>query len=91
MDLRDKAQVSSVMYRNEIVRLRKEQGSPAALAAAIWGLRFGLKSLPIYLDYRVSRLFNASDRAAQKHVSAYKNLQKMAQGWRLCSPPSSAA
>jgi glycosyltransferase involved in cell wall biosynthesis len=81
MDLRNKAQVCSVMYRNEIVRLRKEQSFPAALAAAIWGLRFGLKSLPIYLDYRVSRLFNASDRAAQKHVSAYKNFQKMVQGF----------
>jgi hypothetical protein len=45
-------------------------------------LRFGLKSLPIYLDYRVSRLFNASDPAAQKHVSAYKNFQKMAQGFK---------
>jgi hypothetical protein len=81
-DLRNKAQVSSVMYRNEIVRLRKEQSFPAALAAAIWGLRFGLKSLPIYLDYRVSRLFNASDRAAQKQVSAYRNFQKMVQGFK---------
>ena len=35
MDLRNKAEVSSVMYRNEIVKLRKEQSSPAALAAAI--------------------------------------------------------
>jgi hypothetical protein len=33
MDLRNKAQVSSVMYRNEIVRLRKEQSSPAATPA----------------------------------------------------------
>jgi glycosyltransferase involved in cell wall biosynthesis len=80
-NLWNKAQVSSIMHRDRIVRLRKEVGFFAGLASAIWGVRFGLKSLPVFLDYQVSLLFKNPDRALQKQISAYKNFQKMVQGF----------
>lgn len=45
------------------------------------GVRFGIKSLPIFLDYRVSLLFKNADRALRKQISAYKNFQKMVEGF----------
>ena len=81
-DLKNKAQVSSIMHRNAIARLRNERSFPAALMAALGGLRFGLKSLFGYVDYSVSGLLRASGRAERKKVSAYKNFQKMVQGFK---------
>jgi len=81
-NLWNKAQVSSIMYRNRIVRLRKEVNFLAALVSAIWGIRFGLKSLPVFLDYQVSLLFKNPDRALQKQISAYRNFQKMVRGFK---------
>ena len=56
-NLWNKAHVSSIMHRNRIVRLRKEVNFFAALTRAIWGVRFGLKSLPLFIDYQASLLF----------------------------------
>jgi len=81
-NLWNKAKVASIMHRNRIVRFRKEVSLVAGLASAIWGVRFGLKSLPIFLDYQVSLLFKNSDRALQKQISAYRNFQKMVQGFK---------
>jgi len=81
-NLWNKAQVSSIMHRNRIVRLRKEVNFLAALVSAIWGVRFGLKSLPVFLDYQVSLLFKNPDRALQKQISAYRNFQKMVRGFK---------
>jgi Glycosyl transferase family 2 len=80
-DLWNKAQVSSIMHRDRIVRLRTEVGFFAGFASAIWGVRFGIKSLPVFLDYQVSLLFKKADRALRKQISAYKNFQKMIQGF----------
>ena len=77
----NKAQVSSIMHRDRIVRLRKEVGFFAGFASAIWGVRFGIKSLPVFLDYRASLLFKNADRALRKQISAYKNFHKMVQGF----------
>ena len=63
------------------VRLRKEVGFFAGFASAIWGVRFGMKSLPVFLDYRVSLLFKNADRALRKQISAYKNFKKMVEGF----------
>ena len=81
-DLKNKADVSVAMQRNKVVMLRDKRGFPAALGASLWGARFGLKSVPAFLDYGLSSLFRASDRASRKRISAYKNFQKMVQGFK---------
>jgi len=81
-ELWNRAQVSSIMHRDRIVRLRTEVGFFAGFVGAIWGVRFGIKSLPVFLDYQVSLLSKNADRALRKQVSAYKNFQKMVQGFK---------
>ena len=80
--LRNKAQVFSIMHRNHVARLRKVRSFPVALAAAAWGMRFGLRSLRDHLDCRVSRLVNASERATRKLQTASRYFQMMAQGFK---------
>jgi succinoglycan biosynthesis protein ExoM len=82
VELMNKAFVAAIAYRNKVTRLRKERSFAAGLAAALWGVWFGLKSVPAYLDYRASRAFNAPHRADRKRANAYKNFHKMIQGFR---------
>jgi len=81
-NLWNKAHVSSIMHRNRIVRLRKEVNFFAALTRAIWGARFGLKSLPLFIDYQASLVFKNPDRAMLKQISAHRNFQKMIRGFK---------
>ena len=80
--LSNKAQVSSILHRNHVARLRKVRSFPVALAAAAWGVRFGLRALRDHLDCRVSRLVNASERATRKLKNANRHFQMMTQGFR---------
>ncbi len=78
----NKTQVSSIMHRNHVARLRKVRSFPVALAAAAWGLRYGLRSLRDHVDCRVSRLVNASERATRKLRNANRHFQLMTQGFK---------
>jgi hypothetical protein len=78
----NKAEVSSIMRRNEVVTIRKEQGRFAATVAAVGGIRFGIKSLAAYLDFCVSAVLLVSSRKERKRLSAYKNFSKMIDGFK---------
>jgi len=81
-DLKNEADVSVVMQRNKVARLRNERGFLAALGSSLWGVRFGLKSLPASLGYVISSLLGAQDHATRKKISAYKNFLKMIEGFK---------
>jgi hypothetical protein len=72
----------AIMRRNNIARLRNEQGFSVALMASMWGIYFGLQSLRAYLDYHISRILKASERATRKQIRADRYLRKMIQGFK---------
>lgn len=81
-ELMNKAEVSAIMLRNDIVQLRKERGLLPAVAAALWSVRFGLKYLASLAGIAISRMLGQSRRADLKRVSAHKNGRKFVEAFK---------
>jgi len=81
-ELLNKAAVSAIMHRNDIVRLRKEEGFLKALGATVWSIRFGIKYLLAQIDLAVSTLLGRAKRAELKRVSVCKNGRKMIEAFK---------
>ncbi|MEC9367136.1 MAG: glycosyltransferase family A protein [Pseudomonadota bacterium] len=81
-ELENKAWVSAVMQRNDIVRARREKGFATAFARALAGVRFGLKSVPGLAGWALAILGGDAGKAARKRVSAIRNFYKMTEGFR---------
>jgi glycosyltransferase involved in cell wall biosynthesis len=81
-ELTNKASVSAIMHRNDIVRLRKEKGFLHALGGAVWSLRFGGKYLLGNVELAVRVLLGQTKRAELKRVSNYKNGRKMIEAFK---------
>ena len=81
-ELMNKAEVSAIMLRNDIVRLRKEKGLLPALMVAFWSIRFGLKCLVSLAGLAINRLLGQSRKADLKRVSAHKNARKFIEAFK---------
>lgn len=81
-ELLNKAAVSALMQRNDIVRLRKEKGILLAFAASLWSIRFGVKYLVAQTDRAISLLLGRNARAKLKRVSVHKNGHKMIEAFK---------
>ncbi len=81
-ELMNKADVSALMLRNDIVQARKERGFLPALGAAVWSGRFAVKYLISQADAFVSKRLGRSRRAGLKAVSAHKNIRKVAEAFK---------
>jgi len=81
-ELMNKAEVSAIMLRNDIVQMRKERGFLPALGAALWSARFGVKYLASLAGLAISRILGQSRRAALKRVSAHKNGRKFVEAFK---------
>ena len=81
-ELANKADVSAVMQRNDIVKIRKERGYLWALLGALWNVRFGAKFLVAQSERALYFLLGQARRAEAKRLTAYKNMRKMVESFR---------
>lgn len=81
-ELENKAAISALMLRNDIVKIRKERGLLPAIGTAIWSLRFAVKAAISSIDHIASRLSGQRKRADRKRISAIKNKAKATQAFK---------
>jgi len=81
-ELMNKADVSAIMLRNDIVKLRKEKGLPRAILSALWCTRFAAKYLMSQAGAAANTLTGREHAATLKRVSAHKNRRKFTEAFR---------
>lgn len=81
-ELMNKAEVSAIMLRNDIVRMREERGFGPALASALWSTRFAVKALLSQAGAAASSVLGQERRADEKRISAHKSARKFSEAFK---------